>query len=409
RKFNEATNENPGEHFTPREVINLMVNVLLVYDAERLQQPGIVQKIYDPCCGTGGMLTAARDEIERLNPNAHVYLYGQEVNPETYAVCKSDLLMKSATGSDAENVLYGSTLSNPRHRGDHFNYILANPPYGKDWNQDLAAVSQEAERGYAGRFGAGTPRKSDGQLLFLQHMISHMYQRREGGSRIAIVLNGSPLFTGDAGSGESEIRRWILEKDWLDTIIALPEQLFYNTGIATYVWILTNNKPPERQGYVQLINATDLWVPMRKSLGDKRREISHKQIEEIRAIYAAFDPDNPRNKIFPSTHFGYRKITVERPLRLNFHKDRADRLWEQTAFQSLAISKKRKDSPEKAAEEAAGYELQQSIFVMLDTLPDELYLSRSDFLKDLKAASRHHDIKLTGTLEKAIIAALSEA
>ena len=220
---------------------------------------------------------------------------------------------------------------------------------------------------------------------------------------------GSRYVTGDAGSGESEIRRWILEKDWLEALIALPEQLFYNTGIATYVWILTNNKPPERQGYVQLINATDLWVPMRKSPGDKRREISHKQIEEIRAIYAAFDPDNPRNKIFLSTHFGYRKITVERPLRLNFHKNRSERLWEQTAFQSLAVSKKRKDSPEKAAEEAAGYELQQSIFVMLDTLPDELYLSRSDFLKDLKAAARHHDIKLTGTLEKAIIAALGEA
>ncbi len=267
RKFNEASNENPGEHFTPREVIRLMVELLIAHDSDALMQPGVEVLIYDPCCGTGGMLTIAKHRIEEMNRNATVRLYGQEVNPETFAVAKSDLYMISKDGKDAENIAFGSTLSNDRHRGQRFDYILANPPYGKEWKIDKDAVQTEADLGRAGRFEAGTPRISDGQMLFLQHMLSKMRPQHRDGSRIAIVMNGSPLFTGDAGSGESEIRRWILENDWLDAIIALPEQLFYNTGISTYVWILSNRKAPEKRGLVQLIDASSFWEPLRKRSG----------------------------------------------------------------------------------------------------------------------------------------------
>ena len=285
RKFNEALNENPGEHFTPRDVVHLMVDLLLAGDEERLRTRGIVLSIYDPCCGSGGMLTIAKEHItagevrdgepcgEAVNPDADTHLFGQEVNPETYAICKSDLFMKSEDGRDAENILFGSTLSGDRHGRTGFDYMIANPPYGKDWKRDQDAVRDEHDRGAAGRFAPGLPRISDGQLLFLQHMLAHVNEKARGGSRVAIIMNGSPLFTGDAGSGESEIRRWILENDLLEALIALPEQLFYNTGIATYVWVLTNRKRPERRGKVQLIDATSFWTPLRKSLGNKRREV----------------------------------------------------------------------------------------------------------------------------------------
>ena len=233
RKFNEAMDENPGEHFTPREVVRLMVALILSHDHEALHQPGIVRTVSDPCSGTGGMLTLGKDRILEINPLAQVHLFGQEVNPETYAVCKSDLYMKSLDGKDAENIKFGSTLARDAHGGLRFDYQLANPPYGKEWKIDQKAVEAEHERGHAGRFGAGLPRISDGQLLFLYHMLNRMKPREEGGGRVAIVMNGSPLFTGDAGSGESEIRRWIMENDWLEAIVALPEQLFYNTGIPT--------------------------------------------------------------------------------------------------------------------------------------------------------------------------------
>ncbi len=254
RKFNEALNENPGEHFTPRDVVHLMVDLLLAGDEERLRTKGVVLSVYDPCCGSGGMLTIAKEHItvgerregerrgDAVNPEADIHLFGQEVNPETFAVCKSDLFMKSEDGRDAETVLFGSTLSNERHAGATFDYMIANPPYGKDWKRDEDAVRGEHDRGAAGRFAPGLPRISDGQLLFLLHMLAHTKERAQSGSRVAIIMNGSPLFTGDAGSGESEIRRWILENDLLETLIALPEQLFYNTGIATYVWMLTNRK-----------------------------------------------------------------------------------------------------------------------------------------------------------------------
>jgi type I restriction enzyme M protein len=383
RKFNEALNENPGEHFTPREVIRLMVSLLLCLDEQALTQEYIELTVYDPCCGTGGMLIAAKEWIEAMNSTATVRLFGQEVNPETYAVCKSDLYIISADGRDAERILFGSTLANPQHDGS-FDYMLANPPYGKDWKGDKKAVDAQKDAG--GRFDAGLPRISDGQLLFLQDMLSRMQEAEQGGSRVGIVMNGSPLFTGDAGSGESEIRRWILENDWLDAIVALPEQLFYNTGIATYIWILTSKKQPQRERKVQLINATDFWVPMRKSLGNKRRQISNAQIDEITELYEFFKVGE-KSKQFDREDFGYRKITVERPLRLNFQAsdERIVRLKDEKAFQDLAVSKKRKDA-EREADEALGRRQQRAILDMLSTLPGDLYKDRDAFVKVLNKA-----------------------
>src|SRR5207302_8001277 len=314
-----------------------------------------------------------------------------EVNPETWAVSKSDMLMTSPDGKDAENIAFGSTLSNDKHSNQRSDYLLANPPYGKDWKMDQAAVDAEAERGYTGRFGAGLPRISDGQLLFLQHMLGRMKESKDGGSRVAIIMNGSPLFTGDAGSGESEIRRWIFENDWLEALIALPEQLFYNTGIATYVWVLTNRKAPERKGKVQLIDASSFWVQMRKSLGDKRREIPFERAQDIVKILTAFKDGDTRivkkdgkdeeivSRIYPTTHFGYRKITVERPLRLNFQAspERLARLEEERGFQALAQSKKK--GAAKAKEEAEGRKQQEAIRKLLRTLPGTLFKDRSEF------------------------------
>lgn len=404
RRFNEALNENPGEHFTPREVIRLMVDLMTAQDVEVLSSGRVTRTVYDPCCGTGGMLTVAEQRILEINPQADVFLYGQEVNPETFAVCKADLFMKSANGRDAENIHYGSTLSNDRLANERFNYLLSNPPYGKEWKSDQAAVELEAEKGSLGRFGAGLPRISDGQLLFLQHMLSRMHSPENGGGRVAIVMNGSPLFTGDAGSGESEIRRWILENDWLEAIVALPEQLFYNTGIATYIWILTNHKAEYRRGKVQLIDATSFWSPMRKSLGDKRREITEEHIRQIRDLFLRFE-EGPHSKIFPSTAFGYRKITVERPLRLNYAAtpERIARLAQQSAFAALATSKK-KDPEEKKKEEQAGKARQQQIQVALATLPQKVFLDRSLF----EVALAGLELNLSAPLRKAILAALSE-
>ncbi len=414
RKFNESLNENPGEHFTPREVIRLMVDLLFSQDTAALKREGAIFKVYDPCCGSGGMLTTAKDRIAELNKKASVFLYGQEVNPETFAVCKSDLYMKSADGRDAENILYGSTLSKDRHERERFDYLLANPPYGKEWKGDQGAVETEHERGERGRFGAGLPRISDGQLLFLQHMLSRMNEPEKGGSRVAIVMNGSPLFTGDAGSGESEIRRWILENDWLEAIVALPEQLFYNTGISTYVWVLTNRKAKKRTGKVQLIDATELWAPMRKSLGDKRREISADHITQIRAMFLAFEEDE-RSKVFESTDFGYRKITIERPLRLNFQAsaERIARLDNESAFINLAISKK-KGAKDKALDQEKGRAMQAAITELLGRLPKALFKDRAKFEQALDielAVEADKDdglSKLPAPVRKAILSALSE-
>jgi len=414
RKFNEALNENPGEHFTPRDVVRLMVSLLLAGDEARFTRKGSTLTVYDPCCGSGGMLIIAKEHILRVsertgnNSATQVFLFGQEVNPETYAVCKSDLFMKDPSGHDADNIAFGSTLSNDGHASRCFDYLIANPPYGKDWKRDQEYILAEHERGDAGRFGAGLPRISDGQLLFLQHMLSRMRSPEEGGSRVAIIMNGSPLFTGDAGSGESEIRRWILENDWLEALIALPEQLFYNTGIATYIWILTNRKAAERKGKVLLINATSFWSPMRKSLGDKRREISQEKADQIVELFKGYR-EGEYCKIYPNSYFGYRKITVERPLRLNFQAspERIARLEEQRSFINLAVSRKRK-AAEKEKDEAVGRQQQEQIRELLATLPQDLYRDREAFLEVLEEAARQADLNLTAPVKRAILAALSE-
>ena len=433
RKFNEALNENPGEHFTPRDVVHLMVDLMLAGDEDRIRRKGTVRTVYDPCCGSGGMLMITKEHITKglwknggllrpaINPAAEIHLFGQEVNPETWAVSKSDLFMKDPTGRDADNIAFGSTLSNDRHAGRSFDYLIANPPYGKDWKRDEDAVSAEHERGASGRFAPGLPRISDGQLLFLLHMLAHARGRDDGGSRIAIIMNGSPLFTGDAGSGESEIRRFILEHDLLEALIALPEQLFYNTGIATYVWVVTNRKTPARRSKVQLIDATGFWVPMRKSLGDKRRELPLERAQDIVRILAAFRDGETRkvtkdgkeeeavvSRIFPTTHFGFRKITVERPLRLSFQSspERIARLDEEKGFQALAQSKKK--SAAAAKEQAGGRALQDAIRALLRGLPNSLVKDRAEFGRLLDAATRKAGLKLPAPAGKAILSALSE-
>ena len=433
RKFNEALNENPGEHFTPRDVVHLMVDLLLAGDEDRLRTEGVVLTVCDPCCGSGGMLTIAKEHIalgetregerrgDAVNPDADIHLFGQEVNPETFAICKADLFMKSEDGRDAENVLFGSTLSKDRHAAAGFDYLIANPPYGKDWKRDQDAVRAEHDRGGAGRFGPGLPRISDGQLLFLLHMLAHQKDAAQGGSRVAIIMNGSPLFTGDAGSGESEIRRWILENDLLEALIALPEQLFYNTGIATYVWVLTNRKRPERRGKVQLIDASSFWVLLRKSLGAKRREVPFERKEDILRLLANFEDGATRtasdngeereivvSRIYPTTHFGFRKITVERPLRLDFQAspERIARLDEERAFRNLAVSRKKGEA--KAKDEEAGRERQVAIRAVLATLRDGLFLDRAEFETELSEAFRKADVKFAAPIRKAVLSALSE-
>ncbi|GAB3109961.1 class I SAM-dependent DNA methyltransferase [Streptomyces calidiresistens] len=327
RRFAEQSNETAGEHFTPREVIELMVNLLIAPDEDALSLPGTVRTVMDPACGTGGMLSAAEEHIKAHNPDATVEVYGQELNPESWAICRSDLMIK---GQSPENIAFGNSFSQDGHRREKFDYLLANPPFGVEWKKVRDEVEYEHKHlGTAGRFAAGLPRINDGSLLFLQHMISKMKPvdvKGGGGSRIAIVFNGSPLFTGAAGSGESEIRRWILENDWLEAIVALPDQLFYNTGISTYFWILTNRKAPDHKGKVVLLDARDQWRKMRKSLGDKRKQLGEEHIAEITRLYGdairvADDPEHPLHgkvKVFRNEDFGYRRITVERPLKLRF-------------------------------------------------------------------------------------------
>jgi len=315
RRFSELSNETAGEHFTPREVIRLMVNLLFIDDEDVLTKPGIVKTLCDPACGTGGMLSVAEDHLRSLNPQARLEVFGEELNAETYAICRSDMMLK---GQDASHITYGNSFSEDHFEGERFDYLLANPPFGVEWKKVEAEVRKEAAtKGFNGRFGAGLPRINDGSFLFLQHMISKMKRPEAGGSRLAIVFNGSPLFTGAAGSGESEIRRWIIENDWLEAVVALPDQLFYNTGISTYFWVVANRKAPERRGKVQLVDARDYFVKMRKSLGEKRKEISGSQIDEITRLYGDF-VEGEKVKIFPNEAFGFMRITVERPLRLRW-------------------------------------------------------------------------------------------
>lgn len=322
RKFSEISNETAGEHFTPREVIRLMVNLIFVEDDEALTKPGVVRSLYDPTAGTGGMLSVAGEHLEAHNPGARLVMYGQELNPESYAICKADMLIK---GQDIANIIFGNTLSNDGLSGKHFDYMLSNPPFGVEWKKIEKEIRKEAEQqGFNGRFGPGLPRVSDGSLLFLLHLVSKMRPAVDGGSRFGIVLNGSPLFTGGAGSGESEIRRYMLENDLVEAIIGLPTDMFYNTGISTYVWIVSNRKPAPRKGKVQLIDASGFWQKMRKSLGSKRKELSPEHIEDITRLFGEFQevsrPDEkgqlvPISRIFKNEDFGYRTITVERPER----------------------------------------------------------------------------------------------
>lgn len=405
RKFSEISNETAGEHFTPREVIRLMVNILFNEDSDILRKEGVVRTMYDPACGTGGMLSVAQEYLQALNSAAELEVFGQELNPESYAICKADMIIK---GCSPQNIRFGNSFSHDGLADEKFDYMLSNPPFGVEWKKVEKEIRGESETlGFAGRFGAGLPRISDGSLLFLQHMISKMKQGSEG-SRIGIVFNGSPLFTGDAGSGESEIRKWIIENDWLEAIIALPDQLFYNTGISTYIWVVTNRKKPIRQGKIQLINAVDFFVKMRKSLGNKRNEISQEQIEEIVRIYGDFQTGE-YSKSFANEEFGYQKIVVERPLRLNFQTsaERIQGLWNQTSFVNLATSKKKGDAGLVEIED--GKKQQAEIIRVLQSLDESVvYQDREVFIKALQGAFKTSTVNLNAGLLKALLSALSE-
>lgn len=317
RRFNEQANETAGDHFTPREVISLMVHLLFINDDNLLTKPGTVRKMLDPTCGTGGMLAEAQKYMHSHHEQAQLWVYGQEYNKRSYAVAASDLLIK---GHEKSAIRFGDSLVEDQYAGETFDYLLANPPFGVDWKKQQKEIVREHEKGN-GRFNAGLPRVNDGALLFLMHMVSKFepvnLKEERHGSRLAIVFNGSPLFTGGAGSGESDIRKWIIENDWLEAIIALPEQMFYNTGIGTYIWVVTNHKKEERKGKIQLIDARDRWVPLRRSLGDKRRELSDSDIETIVREFGAAEKSET-SKLFDNADFGYARITVERPLRLKF-------------------------------------------------------------------------------------------
>jgi type I restriction enzyme M protein len=407
RRFSEQSNETAGEQFTPREVIRLMVNLLFSPDAEALGQKGVVRTVYDPACGTGGMLTVAKERVlDAINPDAYIELFGQELNPKSYAVCKADMLIK---GESDQNIKQGNSFSEDYLKGRHFDYMLSNPPYGVEWKKVEKAVRDEAKRGYAGRFGAGLPRINDGSFLFLQHLISKMHAAEDGGSRIAIVFNASPLFTGDAGSGESEIRRWIIENDCLEAIVALPDQLFYNTGIFTYVWIVTNRKEERRQGRIQLINAVSFYQKMRRSLGNKRNFIADDQIAEITAIYSAFE-EGRYSKIFDNADFGYRRITVERPLRQNYRADseRVERLAASPAFQK-ALRQKPTPVQQLSLDGAAlDSEGERPILSALSSMNGALYCDRPSFERALTAAFAAAGVPLSSPLQAAIVNGLAE-
>ena len=315
RRFSESHNEDAGQHYTPREVIQLMVNILFYDDNDMLSGNNVAKTIYDPACGTGGMLSVAEEYLHQLNASTELMAFGQELNDQTFAICKADMLIK---GNNADFIKDGNTLSDDQFEGQTFDYVLSNPPFGREWKNEKAAVEAESKRGFAGRFGPGLPAASDGQMLFLLTAISKMKEPKDGGSRIAIIHNGSPLFTGDAGSGPSEIRRYILENDLLEAIIALPNDIFYNTGIATYIWVLSNKKAgTRREGKVQLINANGLYEKRRKALGNKRNDIPESAIAEITRLYGDF-VESEISKIFDTADFGYTKITVEQPFRLHF-------------------------------------------------------------------------------------------
>lgn len=408
RKFSEMSNETAGEHFTPREVIRLMVNLLLHEDDDVLRTKGTVRTIYDPACGTGGMLTIAESYLRDLNPDARLELFGQELNPETWAICRSDMML---TGHDPSRIAFGNSFSQDGLPDESFDYMLANPPFGVEWKKVRDEVESEHQTlGFKGRFGAGLPRINDGSFLFLQHMLSKMKPVEEGGSRLAIVFNGSPLFTGAAGSGESEIRRWILENDWLEGIVGLPDQLFYNTGISTYFWVLSNRKNPERRGKVALIDAREMYIKMRKNLGDKRKHISEEQITEITRLYTdaveLAAQGHAQVKVFDTTDFGYQRITVERPLRLRFEvsEDTIAAFTESKAYKTLGSPAKGASDAVEALHEAE--RRQQQVLDVLRSLLGTSTTSAKDMLdlinKAFVAAGLTRDAKVDKAIREAI-------
>ena len=439
----EQSNEEAGEHFTPREVIRLMVNLLLSPEHD-LRKSHVVKTIYDPACGTGGMLSVAEKSIRDLNAEAKPHLYGQDWNDESWAVCKADMLIK---GEDADNIVLGDTFTRDGFDRDTpgkkrtFDYMLANPPFGVEWKQQRGYIQREADTiGYEGRFGAGLPRINDGSLLFLQHMLAKMRAPGDGGSRIGIVFNGSPLFTGDAGSGESNIRQWIIENDWLEAVVALPDQLFYNTGISTYIWVLTNRKERRRKGTVQLIDARRFFVKMPKSLGNKRNKLGDPmdrasepdQIGEITRLFGNFKDGETRvfseddaitkqpvdkthivSKVFDNVDFGFHKITVERPLRLNFQatSERIGRLEAERGFVKLATSNKKNETT-RLAEIAAGEQRQETIRELLEEFAKQhgatLYIDRKAFLLDLREIDLARGVRLKALELKSVLSALGE-
>jgi type I restriction enzyme M protein len=408
RRFNEASNEEAGDHFTPREVIRLMVSLLFLPDSEILTTKGIVKTLYDPACGTGGMLSVAEEYVRELNPDARLTVFGQDYNSQAYAICGSDMMIKD---HDIDNIRFGDSFSDDHFAAKKFDYMLANPPFGVKWEAQADSIKREhEEQGFGGRFGAGLPRINDGSLLFLLHMISKMKDPKDGGTRLAIVFNGSPLFTGSAGSGESEIRRWIIENDWLEGVVALPDQLFYNTGIYTYLWIVTNRKDRNRRGKVQLVNAVSFFKKMRRSLGNKRNEICDPQRDDITRLYGEFQ-EGEHVCIFDNEGFGFRRITVERPLRLNFAVtvDRLSALQEDAVFQALAASKKRKDSKAAEAEIAAGRKQQEAILGSLSGLAkDGVVKNREAFAAKVKSAFKRAGIGIPASLFGKILLALGE-
>ncbi len=391
RKFAESSNETAGEHFTPRDIVHLTTSLVITNQDHKLA-PNSIVTIYDPTAGTGGFLSEGDEYIQSISEKVSVSLHGQELNPESYAICKADMLIK---GQEIKNIKLGNTLSNDQLVGTehHFDFMLSNPPFGVEWKKVQKQITDEHNhKGFDGRFGPGLPRVSDGSLLFLLHLVSKMHDPRKGGSRIGIILNGSPLFTGGAGSGESEIRRYLLQNDLVEAIVALPTDMFYNTGIATYVWILSNHKAAARQGKVQLIDGSQYYAKMRKSLGSKRQYITEEQINELVRLYGNFE-QTAQSKIFPIEAFGYRRITVERPLRLNFQTsaERVAKVLEEKAIQKL-------DST-----------AQQQLMTALQSMDaSQLHRNREQFSKLLKKALTARGVSLSTPELKALLNALSE-
>jgi len=435
RRFNEAANEEAGDHFTPREVIRLMAALTYAHDEDVTGGKAVVRTVYDPTCGTGGMLSVSEEYTAELNPHMHLELFGQDYNPESWAICCADMLIKD---EPVNNIAFGDVLGDGKsfdgHPTERFHYMLANPPFGVKWEPQKPTVEKEyGTQGFSGRFGPGLPRINEGSLLFLLHMLSKMHPspaQGGDGSKIAVVFNGSPLFAGEPGPSESNIRRWVLENDWLDAIVALPDQLYYNTGINTYIWLVSNRKPHSRRGQVQLIDATRHFVKMKKSQGSKRHEIGDGQegrpnhIADIVRLYDEYKDGNTSrvlvdgkvkevvcSKIFDTCEFGYLRLTVERPLRLNFvaSPERLARVQEMSAWKALATSKKKHGSEAYREEIEAGEKEQARIMAALTRLkPDAVVRNRDAFAATLKAAYKGAGVKLSGPLQKAVLTALSE-